>query len=278
MKLKDLFEMPIADISFHGDDRATNFTDAEKKLMYKYAVQGTYHEKLKKLPMDLYVYVVHDDALSPIGRRFPEGEIVMDTGNGDGTYKGQSPEDGPHIDAALSRNHIYVQLQRNAEKDPNAVHLIMGDNYGGDNPDNQINLTPWMLAHRLVHAISSTAKNDLAMPLSLDIAIITLSYMGLKKTSREKGDSMMIALGRLFNIRSLATGKTDFGEASTELAAKYLVTGELKPIESVYDELVSHMKPMHQTALWRQILKFTQEFTKELDGMMAGAKGRVFYI
>lgn len=67
MKISDLLEAPLVDIKYYRHDKKGSLNDRDRKILAKYMKDRVYHEKLKKLPFDLYVYVIDDSELYDFG-------------------------------------------------------------------------------------------------------------------------------------------------------------------------------------------------------------------
>lgn len=159
MKLKDLFEAPLADISYH-DHRVDSgsFDEKDTKLIKKYIETNFYKERLKTFPFNLYAYVIDSDWLKSIGELFPEMEITKaDLNRG---YKKIDTNTRAEFHLDLKDNIFYKtieQINERLKSDPSGVHFILGDNFSAVG---QISLTPWILVHRFVHAASKSKLFD----------------------------------------------------------------------------------------------------------------------
>jgi hypothetical protein len=155
----NLFETPLMHISVHdemkmrytddGDDVGEgSFSKADRALIDKYIKNDTYKEKLKKLPFNLYVYLVDNVAIKKFGEEYPEGEVKASHIKANKYWRTATKK--------LNLAHFKLSLaaiEANKQKDPAGVHFIMGDNFSDD--DTQIAPTPWIITHRFIHCIAN---------------------------------------------------------------------------------------------------------------------------
>ena len=259
-----LHEMPLMSITKHDRFRELDATDtkgsfepADRKVIQKFMDDGTYKEKLKKIPFPLYVYIADDFDLERHGYEYPEGEITYNH-RMVGSYMSRRA----HID--LEKNVLRLILKavdQNLDKDSDSVHLIIGDNYSSEG---QIALTPWMIAHRLSHSIFQGGGTGFRAQAFERARNSTLDLLSMMKLENFKSD----AYKKVFTFKSAQAGKLLPSEAGTEICTQYLVTGK---IGINYDAFTD--------AEHRQQIKYKVQDTEEdlSEGFKALA-GLVFYI
>lgn len=259
-----LSEAPLADISYHPSDNPGGFSAHEVALIKKYKANGTYNERLKGVPFNLYVYLVDDADIADLGRYYPEGTInpsIWKTGKKSAYSTKLLKTDKVQIDlSGETFQAVFATIRDRMEKDPKSVHFVLGDNYSDDD---RMSPTPWIIAHRLVHA-SPTKLFDIPNKL-LDMTFRRKMYHALYA-------SLPMASARLGKIG-------DPGEMLTEIATQLLVKGSITIDEDkMADMLMDHMQPKNvQKAIniWKNAL---EKATQKLPVWASKFEGKVFYI
>jgi hypothetical protein len=242
MKLYDLLEAPLKDISVHDAEQTGSFSQKDKDLIKKLITKKVYHEKLSKVPMDLYVYVLDAIGVKEIAKEFPEGEIWFK--NGDFYSPKLRAKNGGDTNLFLRDVHfeyIFHDIRDNIKKNSKSVHFIMGDNYS---PENQISPTPWMLIHRFCHTIP-----DPVVPRQI--------------RSLDLWDSKNI-----FTFKS--TEKlSDRSEFETELMTQFILTGDI-PIKPKFKGMDDDER--------EELIKAVDEYKINISKVIKELPGRIFYI
>jgi hypothetical protein len=143
---KDLLEAPLADFGSFGDPEIAGSlrTDDLRALR-----NPKWHEKVYRLfhktPYDFNVYVYNaPDAMAPIERREGKPVKINDIANL-GDYVGIQPLQ------VIAR--LIGRVPPNAE---NSITVVLVQNEG----EERVSLTPWILAHRIVHAMFYAAQTN----------------------------------------------------------------------------------------------------------------------
>jgi hypothetical protein len=263
MKLKDLFEMPMKDISFHGGDEPESFSKMDLEVMKAYAVKKRYHEKLTKVPFDLYVYILNDDAVAHFGEMFPEGEIKIYQRHigyaADGNLDGSDRDE--LVNVLNSKHTVFSEIRANKVKSPKAVHFVMGDNYSDSD---QMTITPWILIHRLVHALPTIRFVKIMDDLMEKFISLNPDENGDIFLKRDIAEAIGYALG-IRSMKQEKTGYIDSLEIPVEIMTKCLISGKLKPepVDDQFDPLIK---------------KICQAANNEVPQLCKLLQGRVFYV
>lgn len=260
-----LSEAPLADISYHQTANPGGFSDHEVALIKKYKANGTYNEKLKGIPFDLYVYIVDDQDVADLGHYYPEGTInprIWKTRKSDAYTTKMLRSAEAAIDlGGETFQAVFATVRDRMEKNPKSVHFILADNYSDTD---RISPTPWMIAHRLVHTAPAPLME---IPDSLSTLIHNKSKM-----YRALYASLPMASARLGKIN-------DPGEMLTEIATQLLVKGDIKIDEDkMVDMLMDHASPkdiQKAVAIWKRVLA---NAVKRLPIWASKFEGKVFYI
>lgn len=216
MKLIDLYEAPLKDISYHDarikvDDSEPegSFEKHEREFIKKLIAKKTYHEKLGKLAFDLYAYVVDSDTLGNLMTDLPDTQLSK-TQLKAGVIKTLYAKNSKTsiLKDPKSIKTVVNLIGSRLKEEPKSVHFIIGDNYS---PQHQVNLTPWIIVHRLLHAAGRLSQPDVTeLGLRGDFAKALAAGFSFKSA---KGDKPSII---------------DTMELGVEVATEYLVTGKIR--------------------------------------------------
>jgi hypothetical protein len=260
-----LSEAPLADISYHPTANPGGFSAHEVALIKKYKANGTYNDKLKGVPFNLYVYIVDDQDIADLGMYYPEGTVsprIWKTRQSNAYSTKMLKSSEAAIDLGNETfQAVFATIRDRMEKDPKSVHFIVGDNYSDTD---RISPTPWMIAHRLVHAAPTKL-------FDIPDSLYKLT------TNRSK---MYRALYASLPMASARLGKlNDPGEMLTEIATQILIKGDIKIDEDkMADMLMDHAPPKEiQKAIstWKTVLA---NAVKRLPVWASKFEGKVLYI
>jgi hypothetical protein len=258
VKLKDLFEMPMAKLSLYGDKKNPgSFTAGELSMIKLFTVKKRFHEKLTKIPFDLYVYIVNNEALARIGQKYPEGSLSL--GKKGLSYNGslEDTKDHNELEKILNaKGTLFAEIKKNKEANKKAVHFVMGDN---ETSGDTIPPTPWILIHRLMHAAARPG-----MGFAFDVEDVFKTYY----TTADQRKRRMI-FGDVLGIRSLRIGKKiPLEELAAELFTKYLISGALELHDTTGDEELDE----ELDRFCRRI----EEYVKHT--VLPSMRGKIYYI
>jgi hypothetical protein len=273
MKLRELklLEAPLEDISYHYVGRESesergarnSFEPREIRLLQKYIKDGTYTNKLKGIPFDLYVYVIDDGLLSDVGFHYPEGELPKSVVQGDD--KVYTKGEWTRLDFSdKAIQSVFATIRGRLAKNPKSVHFIMGDNYAGES----MNLTPWIVAHRFAHTLNFEG---------VDIAAV------IDKRGPWKDEDLFKALAASLPMRSSRDQKiVDPTELTVEASTQVLVKGDIRVDDGKFAKLLKDANPnasddlvQKMVDLWKEeVDKFKKRFQKNIEAV----KGTVRYI
>lgn len=226
MKISHLLEAPLAGVEYHrapkrgpeGEPNEGSYSERDRKIIKKFMKDKTYKVKLEKFPGKLYVYFIDDEALKQYGKEFPEGEVKLhDLVDFKYTQRDTTGAKGAEI--YLEYPAIVDKIKERLSKEKYSTHLIMGDNYSNDySPVSQVAPTPWIVAHRLLHALFKVSESfQEAMTMGEDL-YKTLYMLAGKDKSK--------ALG-CFTFASARNHNVAAGELPLEMATQVAVTGKL---------------------------------------------------
>jgi hypothetical protein len=255
---KYISETPISDISVHGDlDAPGSFNKIDRKIIKSSILDGTYEEKLGKIPFDLYLYIINRKELEEISAQYDEiDDYIMGEVHWDSV---------PYVMAAQSKkkislhalNEIRINVQRNSIKNKDAVHLICGSNYtsgGGD-----IVMTPWIIIHRLLH--------------TLDYDKFEIISQNIKSYETEQH----VSWWDVGMMKSLSSGMDNELEMFMEFAVEFLYRGNIRidhiKVKNKCDDL-----ELNYEEIMNEIKSDLHSFKIKVKGMIEDIKGTTRYI
>jgi hypothetical protein len=250
-------EAPLADIEVHGDplDQEGSFSAKDRQVIQRNIIKGIYKKSLKYLPFNLYVYILNKSPLDKLGKKFPETEItdiwLMARNRLNSDVK-----------------NIFTDLMRvidvNKEKDPTAIHFVMGDNYS---EDNQIVPTPWILVHRLMHCVVFLNLNLNLYELGKELGFESWDWSAINDRKDSILHFLMFKSAQNNSLLSDSKSIID-SELLAELATEYLIRGEIRL------QNLEELSPEK-----RQILiRWTKKIERRVDEKINLAAGKAFYI
>lgn len=150
MLSKDLFEAPLADFDTLGDlDAPGSLRADDLRAMRNPKWREKVYRAFHKTPFDFNIYVYNaPEGIAPVGRGYgyAAGDpIQVNDLKNLGQYAGIQP--------LRVIQHIIGKEIPNAE---HSITVVLVENEG----DARVSLTPWILAHRVVHAIFYAAQTD----------------------------------------------------------------------------------------------------------------------
>jgi hypothetical protein len=268
-----LAEAPLADISVHGTplDQQGSFDQMNRRLIDKAIFHGIYHEKLRKLPFDLYVYVLNQEGLHEFSERmynthantgggFVGGKVVWSNPpevRGDYNASFKIPELGLVRDA-VSKNSNGTN-----------VNLILGNNFAAGGRD--VPMTPWMMVHRLLHCIEYIQfENFRAFPEQASTKNEIVGYKSKRK----------ISWWDIAMMKSVRNDDPDFdndAELVMEMAVEYFYTGNIRVNRQKVTEKCEVFGLNVQNIL-KRIDLLLSAYKVKLDMLANQMKGQTFYI
>lgn len=259
-------EAPLRDIEIHKGE-GSSYSERDLNLIKHNIFKKRYHERLKNIPIDLYVYIIDDELLGSIAKTYPEQEIDVDTILYDMEKRFKSEFDTPVF------RKVAQQIEDVVKKNKKSVHFIMGDNFANSEVK-ATGITPWMLVHRFFHAIStirelnplSTISNDIWLILS-DAAAYHPSGKKISLVDRAKKIDHLQS--KIFTFKSARDEAISDNELVPELFTQYLLSGEIKLADTTKSVLGEKTDE-----LIKQLDKLKQLF----DNVLKKLKGRAFYV
>jgi hypothetical protein len=224
-------EAPIGDISYHGGDEAWSMHADNIAIAKSPAAHAKIKRVLQRAPITINLmfinhkrnyggiepaqYFHHPDAgLTPTGRKRKPAA-------------GRGPSDP--LDIASGVMDSYSASRAFGIDIPypkNAMTVVFGHDIG----DDRMPFTPWMIAHRLMHAIWGAYRGERESPLkpllqSFNRISINLPDGVIDSQTPLDVDSLMHAVGTWRSARQGRIG--DAGEFIGEAFAQYLIQGRI---------------------------------------------------
>lgn len=243
--LEFIGEAPIEDISHIGNtDTATNFTKPEIKMLKSEKYEKRLRNAFSKTPFVFdIVFLYHDK---------------FDASN-DKVNKTMSNYDIPNRDYVDNQKYKLGQFNQTIEGTPNKITFVL---LGNLSPTDKIPITPWMLAHKIGHAINIRNKSIFVKRMNFIDAVTNLEkYI----VDRDKSEFEKIILKpqfeNIFSFRSWIKDKSSLiytQEFPIELVALYLTSGKITP--NTNDKIA---------------INLCNEINKELENIFDSLKGKV---
>jgi hypothetical protein len=206
-------EAPIGDIHYLGGEEPASLRASDIGIINNPKAQAKIRRVLDKAPILIHLAFLNHpfEYHSKYGIGDPAREIV--------TPKGNLPASGIMTPEQFEQTYGHV-----IERDPEALTVVFGMNDGDDTRP----LSPWMIAHRIGHALQEQGRersrgvftpllvsfNKIALGLSWDSASMTINV-----------DDLAHALGSWKSARE--TRLTSSGEFVLETFAQYLIKGRI---------------------------------------------------
>ena len=214
---RSLTEAPIGDITHHGDMNTP----------------GTLDWRYTDEPDNKTRRMVNSPAHQFAVRRvFQNAPIIIDIAYCNAKSENTTP-DNKELDAIsgkwVSREELLASIGFDVKSNPKALTFMISNNFG----DKAVPLTPWMIAHRMSHAIEEAGRNakngdvwDDVDGTFRDVARTLIEPMGETKRYGDPAD-VARALGTTSAFRD--TPKSGrWGEWYHEAFAQYLLQGHIR--------------------------------------------------
>jgi hypothetical protein len=232
MRWKEISEAPIADFEVHGDtSQEGSFRMDDLKAMSNPKWLKKVEHYFSRVPQNINLYLVNvADFVGAVGIRFNRYRNLgrLDEWSG--------------IRSLAEVQKIIGKVPPNAEQ---SITVVLVENEG----DGRIPLTPWMVAHRMAHALLTPDRGDIGIARGafLDKANTFISGAANRLSKIPHIRDELEALGHnpdvlapiqkiqligmeLAKFKSAQTGKIPEGregELIVELLAQYLVQGKI---------------------------------------------------
>lgn len=165
---ENVSEAPIADFQVYGDrENEGSFAASDVKAFNNPKWLQKVHSHFSRTPYDFNIYLVNlkDGMFYPYEKL--DGSPNTETGskNLQAFFKGRVLKQ--------ERAKLMDFLGADIPRSRTAINIIMTDNEG----DEKVGLTPWILAHRVVHAMIQPSTGVLQKPIDLDDSYAIRSLM-----------------------------------------------------------------------------------------------------
>ena len=139
---------------------------------------------------------------------------------------------------------------------PDAITVVFLSNA---NAEDTINMTPWIVAHRLGHALLDNT-NGLPIPSWEDSATA----------------SVPLALWRTLTMRSARQGKVQEGEEQAEMIAQFIITGGVKLRVPEYAISVRLLTPEEHQIAVRELAETERDINQAIADYLKVRVGHMF--
>lgn len=156
---ENVSEAPIADFQIYGDrENEGSFAASDVKAFNNPKWLTKVHSHFSRTPFDFNIYLVNlkDGVFYPYSKQDGSPDTETGSKNLQAFFKGRVTK--------RERDKLMDFLGADIPRSQTAINIIMTDNEG----DEKVGLTPWILAHRVVHAMIQPFVGALQEPLDLD--------------------------------------------------------------------------------------------------------------
>jgi hypothetical protein len=259
MRLRQITEAPLGDFKLGGDtENEGSFRPDDLRAMKNPKWLEKVRNAFSKTPYRINVFAYNGEG----------GRVPFMTGHLTGIPGDKFSRDVRNIRsniltyAGITTSPQFIEwFGSEPPDDPNDITVVFLHNEG----DNRIPLTPWMLAHRLGHAVfltgdTSSREYDPSMvPLLIRLNQIFQKFT-LELGIDSFGENFTRVMGPYARSKAARTGNLNsVGEFGVELFAEYLILGEIKFRES--------SDPRINNSLVYYAEKFNTSMTQFLDAV-----------
>ena len=271
MRYRDIFEAPLADFGVHGSPTEPgSFQADDLKAMANPKWRAKLAHVFSKTPYDFNIYALN----GADGKHKFSGKTWTDTLHlGIPNYRDYG---GVHSPEKFQK--IFGFLPPNYE---NAISVLFTFNEGSG----RLPFTQWLIAHRLLHAISDLDKTT-AKARIFDVINDIMFYVENLMEDIDP-DTFMLAFAnspkdRMINVAKLV-GKTQAlrtgnmsgpGEIYPEFGAQYIVTGKVTLRRIILPE----KDRGQQERVDMRIARFEKELNQAFELLFENAVGKIFVL
>jgi len=256
MRITDITEAPLADFGLYGEATPSTFDDNDLRAINNPKWKAKLISTFARTPFPVNIYLINKSR-----------------------YTNQRPNSDAPDDILISPNlgelrqiagrYSIEDFETNFGFTPkdaeNSFTVVMTNNYG----DGKMALTPWIIAHRIIHAIGTdhhyTRNSDANLTLSRYWKHI-MAVMNTLTAYKTEFNEITKAASQL---KSAQSGYDRPGEFYIELATQFFLYGDFK-----FDlEAACRIVGISPTPSQKYNL---EQARAELSSMMGELKGRIF--
>jgi hypothetical protein len=267
MRYSEINEAPLAGMDAPNLDKEGSFSRYDRNYISKTILKNAYVEKLKNVPVDLYVYILNQKGLEDEAKKrtndvFPlMGQVHWDIGPA-------VRSTNTHSSKLIKLRQLYplrAQIDTNLKKNPSSIHLIIGDNVS----DGAVPLSPWMILHRLMHTTEVVRYSD---PIMKTTSIL--------KHYRPENPAVL-SWWDVPMMKSVINGDPEFfnneDEMFLEMAVEYMYTGNIRiNVDKIQQKCGGDVGKFKRTM--RYINKHLDWFKTNVDNVVRNMLGTTRYI
>lgn len=220
MKYSEISEAPVGDLQVHHMDEPGTFPDRDRRLLSNPAHVDKIRKRFDTVSFDFDLYFVNQPSVHYARDLSPE-EMDYETGiarNPAHTSKfTQQWFDDNKVGGEHTTEFIKQRFGISITPNPNNITVVYVSNA---NEENNVSMTPWIVAHRFGHALTD---NKLELRPALRRLLYELPDM---YSSIIQGEALKIT--DVMTNRSARLGTLNPGEAIEELIAQYIIHGQIK--------------------------------------------------
>jgi len=268
-------ESPLSDFEIHGDVHTVgSFDNTDLKAMRNPKWVEKVHNAFSKTPFKFNIYIVN----------LPEAIIPAPDNQSHVRYRfdnAMNVREYPSIRRLIGQiapEYAQKILEKLPPDHENSINVLLVENEG----DNKIALTPFIVAHRVVHSM-------LAANYSIDHIITNefwnfshrLTNMIFGKGNRwhiAKKEEILEALALVGTTRAQRTNNLNSaGEFVIEMGAQYLIVGRIKPFRNDFSR-IDDFNASQQEEIDKFLVEFNNKFNELFEELFKCEVGNFFLL
>lgn len=214
MRWNELTEAPLGDFALYGDrENEGSFEQGDVRAMNSEKWLTKVKSYFSRTPFTFNVYAYN----APEGKFYP-----FRTDAGDKDTEKSTRNFQQYFRSRINhrdRAHLEQVLDTEFPRSREAINIILTDNEG----DERVGLTPWILAHRVAHAVLQDRIGRDAGEDNWQIRQLVSALVSVLVNARQAGDPSKIFKFRSARTESIARE----GEYYVEMFTQYIVQGSL---------------------------------------------------
>ena len=270
---EELTESPMADFEIHGDaNTAGSFTDDDLRAIRNPKWLQKVHTAFANSTDHYFnVYIVNlKDAILPAPDRDADVHYRFDSSMNAKKYDHIGKFPGLIGPAYVEK--LIGKLPPNHE---NCINVLLVENEG----ENKISLTPWMLAHRIIHALLASSNftsreiNNLMDSFAHNVASKLL--FGGARWATPTEDDLLKALSYVGTTKAQINNKLNgYFEFEVEMGTQFIVNGKIKPFRNDFSNIGVDITPEIQNKMNNYLIEMNEKFNIEFRELLYGSVGQ----
>lgn len=236
-------------------DAPGTYADHDRRLLNNPDFITKVRKRFSKTPFVFDLYFINRKGLS-----YLYSSADPHSGKTEKFFSSEWEADQQEIGGIRTPAELRQFLGHEIKPNPGAISVVFLSNASDTDP---IRLSPWMVAHRIGHAITDSEDMPPAIQQALDL--VPQGYL----LTKEFGDKAF-QMKDMLTMRSARTGNLQFGEVREETIAQFIIEG--KVTLRIPDGYQVHNQKLAQVNLRRM----EDHLNQVLERLMARCLGHLF--